>query len=55
MLDRNIPFYNTILKCENYTNSEIILPQGYHFKNYQTGDEKAWARSEYKIGDFITL
>lgn len=55
MLDRNIPFYNTILKCNNYINSEIILPKGYHFRNYQVGDEKAWARLEYEIGDFETL
>lgn len=55
MLDRNIPFYNTILKCENYINSEIVLPKGYYFRNYQAGDEKAWARLEYEIGDFKTL
>lgn len=41
MLDRNIPFYNVILKCDDYFNSEIILPQGYRFRNYQAGDEKA--------------
>lgn len=54
-MDRSIPFYNMILKCENYTDSEIVLPKGYQFRNYQAGDEKAWARLEYEIGDFETL
>ena len=54
MLDRNIPFYNIILKCNNYTNTEIILPAGYSFKNYQISDEKAWAKLEYDIGDFAS-
>ena len=55
MLDRTIPFYNTILKCNNYTPSKIVLPHGFYFRNYQTGNEKAWAKLEYKIGDFQTL
>lgn len=54
MLDRNIPFYNIILKCEDYRNTEIILPTGYYFRNYQIGDEKAWAKLEYEIGDFAS-
>ncbi len=55
MLDRNIPFYNVILKCGNYIDSEIILPKGYYFRNYQPGDERAWAQLEYEIGDFKTV
>ncbi len=39
-VDRNIPFYNVILKCDNYKNSEIILKLGYRFKNYELGDMK---------------
>lgn len=54
MPDRSIPFYNIILKCENNIDSEIILPDGYSFRNYQPGDEKSWARLEYEIGDFET-
>ena len=52
MLDRSIPFYNVILKCENYNNTEVTLPEGYHIRHYQAGDEKAWAKLEYEIGDF---
>lgn len=55
MLDRSIPFYNVILKCENYCKSEIVLPSGYHFRNYRIGDEKAWAKLEYEIGDFASV
>ena len=55
MLDRSIPFYNVILKCENYKKTEIVLPAGYYFRNYRTGDEKAWAKLEYEIGDFASV
>lgn len=54
MLDRSIPFYNVILKCENYNNTEIALPAGYRIRHYQAGAEKAWAKLEYEIGDFDT-
>lgn len=55
MLDRSIPFYNVILKCENYRDTKIVLPAGYHLRNYLTGDEKAWAKLEYEIGDFASV
>lgn len=54
MLDRSIPFYNVILKCENYRKAEIILPAGYYFRNYRMGDEKDWAKLEYETGDFAS-
>ena len=54
MLDRSIPFYNTILKCEQYVEREITLPEGYHFRTYRAGDERAWARLEHETGDFET-
>ncbi len=28
MLDRTIPFYNTIMKCSDYTYSSVELPDG---------------------------
>lgn len=52
MLDRSIPFYNIILKCEDYQKTDIVLPSEYHIRNYQLGDEKGWAELEYEIGDF---
>lgn len=54
MLDRSIPFYNVIMKCERYVPSEIVLPPGFHWKVYEPGAEKAWAAMEYEIGDFDT-
>ena len=55
MLDRSIPFYNTILKCENYEDTELVLPLGYHIRHFQAGDEKTWAKLEYEIGDFASV
>ena len=52
MLDRTIPFYNIILRCDQVQQSEIHLPAGYAFQQYQEGFEDAWAFLEYEIGDF---
>lgn len=52
MLDRNIPFYNTILRCDTYQRRSITLPYGYSFSPYKAGYEKEWTRLEYSIGDF---
>lgn len=52
MLDRNIPFYNTILRCDRYTPTEVILPDGFSIVPYRGGYEKAWAKLEYAIEDF---
>lgn len=55
MLDRSIPYYNIILKCNSYHHSKTMLPKGYYFRNYTEGDENAWARLEYEIGDFSSI
>ncbi len=55
MLNRTIPFYNVILRCDNLTVNSPILPNGYRFRMYQNGDEDSWARLEYEIGDFDTI
>lgn len=52
MLDRTIPFCNTILKCSNYEKTEVELPEGFSIVTYRPGYEKEWARLEYAIGDF---
>ena len=52
MLDRNIPFYNTILRCDSYTPAEFTLPGGFSVVPYGAGFEKEWARLEYAVGDF---
>lgn len=52
MLDRTIPFCNTILKCTNYINKEVELPEGFSIVSYHPGYEKDWARLECAIGDF---
>ena len=55
MLDRTIPFYNTILKCSDYRFKEVELPDGFSIVSYQLGFEKKWARLECSIGDFGSL
>ena len=51
MLNRTIPFYNIILKCERYI-PNILLPSGFYFRFYQDGDARFWAALEYAVGDF---
>lgn len=55
MIDRNIPFYNLILKCTEPQKSNISLPDGYSIRTYRAGDEHAWAMLEYEIGDFRSV
>ena len=52
MLDRNIPFYNTTLRCDRYDAAAYILPDGFSIVPYRSGYEKEWAALEYAIGDF---
>ena len=55
VLDRTIPFYNTILRCDNYQCKDVVLPKGFSIVPYKSGYEKAWAELEYSIGDFESL
>ena len=52
MLDRTIPFCNTIMKCSDYNYRKTALPAGFSIVPYQVGYEKEWAKQEYAIGDF---
>ena len=52
MLDRTIPLYNTILRCDNYRYKEVNLPHGFSIVSYKNGYEKAWAELEFSVGDF---
>lgn len=52
MLDRTIPYYDIIMRCDRILPMEIKLPEGYAIRTYQPGDEDAWADMECAIGDF---
>ncbi len=54
MLDRSIPFYNIIMRCDRILPMEIKLPEGYAIRTYQPGDENAWAALHVATGDFST-
>lgn len=55
MLDRKIPFYNIILRCDNPLTTASILRGDYRFRMYQNGDEQKWAQLEYEVGDFNSV
>ena len=52
MLDRTIPFYNTIMKCPEYQHRNVELPDGFSIVSYRDGYERDWARLECAAGDF---
>lgn len=55
MLDRSIPFYNAILKCSRWEPAAVRLGDGLRIRTYRPGDEEAWARLEWEIGDFASV
>ena len=55
MLDRTIPFYNTIMKCSDFRHRSVELPDDFSIVSYQDGYEKEWAKLEYAIGDFDSV
>lgn len=55
MLDRTIPFYNTIMKCSSLRKYNVELPDGFSIVPYQCGYEREWAKLEYAVGDFSSV
>lgn len=55
MIDRSIPYYNLILRCDKFHTHSVSLPEDYHFKMFEVGDEKFWSKLEYEIGDFLSI
>ena len=51
MLDKTIPFYHTIMRCDRILPMEIKLPEGYTIRTYQPGDEDAWAALMCSVGE----
>lgn len=54
MIDRTIPYYHIIMRCDRVLPMEIKLPEGYTIRTYQPGDEAAWAALHVDTGDFPT-
>ncbi len=52
MLDRTIPFYNTIMKCADFIPGNVVLPDGFTIVPYRRGYERDWAALECSAGDF---
>lgn len=53
-LDRTIPFYNLILRCDGWQGTAEPPPEGFRLRGFRPGDEDAWAALECKIGDFAS-
>lgn len=51
MIDRTIPYYNIIMRCDRILPMEIKLPEGYTIRTYQPGDEDAWAALMCSVGE----
>ncbi len=51
MIDRTIPYYNIIMRCDRVLPMEIKLPEGYSIRTYQPGDEDAWAAILCAVGE----
>ena len=54
MVDRSIPFYNLILRCDTIRPAAVRLPEGISLRRYRPGDETHWAALEHEIGDFAS-
>ena len=56
MIDKSIPHYRIIMKYYGDISSftEPVLPQGFRFKGYESGDREKWADIECSVGEFET-
>lgn len=52
MLNKNIKYYNIIMKYDGQKKVGGKLPEKYYFDSYRKGDEFIWARMEKENNDF---
>ena len=55
MIDRTIPYYNIIMRCDRVLPMEVKLPAGYSIRSYRPGDEDAWAGLMCAVGEQTDL
>lgn len=56
MLDKRVPYYNVIMcRKEKTPIPKISLPNGFYFEGFSKGDELAWAKIEYSVGEFNSI
>ncbi len=51
MIDRTIPYFNIIMRCDRVLPMDIKLPAEYAIRTYQSGDEDAWAALMCAVGE----
>lgn len=54
MVDKSIPFFDIIMRCDEPKVTQPTLPDGFYFDTYKEGDDEVWARMELFAGDFRT-
>ena len=54
MVNKSIPFFDIIMRCDKPNIVQPTLPDGFYFDTYRDGDDEAWARMELFAGDFKT-
>ncbi len=52
MLDRTIPYYNLLMRCDAVETERFTLPYDHRIRLYEPGDAASWARIERAVGDF---
>lgn len=52
MLDRTIPYYNLLMRCDEVATEKWTLPYDHRIRFYEPGDAPNWARVERAVGDF---
>lgn len=55
MIDKTIPYFNVLMRYDGPSlSTPPQAPEGYCFRSYREGDEKAWAQMEVDNLDFDT-
>jgi len=56
MLDKSIPYLNIVMQRKAETPiPKVVLPQGYSFVPFSSGDEVEWAEIETSVGEFDSV
>lgn len=58
MLDKNLPYMDIIMKARKdiaANQPRTVLPPGYHYKMYESGDGLGWAKLEASVNEFESI
>jgi GNAT superfamily N-acetyltransferase len=52
MLDKSVPYAGVLMRRAPGRPPAAVLPEGYAFRLFRSGDERAWARIETSVAEF---